>query len=173
MLGFLERNFYKCPRNVKEQVYNALVRPLLDYGCTAWDPYRGYQTNKLELINKRAARFVTGNHIRTHGETSRNMRTLGWTPLSERRAKIKLVMLHKIRSNDIEIASDDLCPTNCHRFPMNYRRTHSTVDSHLHSFFPSTICLWNSVPAQIKSSSTVTGFKRSLDTITIRSSYEN
>jgi len=59
------------------------------------------------------------------------MRTLGLTPLSERRAKIKLVMIHKIRSNEIEIASDDLCPTNCHRFPLNYQRTHSTVDSHL------------------------------------------
>ena len=174
MLGFLERNFYKCPSNVKEQVFNALVRPLLDYGCTAWDPYRGYQSDKLEMINKRAARFVTGNHIRTHGETSRNMRTLGWTPLSERRAKIKLVMLQRIKTNEIEITSDDLKLTDCPRFPMNYQRTQSsTVDSHLHSFFPSTIRLWNSVPTQIKSSTTVTGFKKSLDTITIRSSYEN
>ena len=93
-------------------------RPHLDYGCTAGDPYRGYQTDKLEQINKSDVRFVTGNHIRTHGGTSRNMKTLDWTPLSERRAKLKIVMLHKIRSNDIEITSDDLLPTNCPRFPI-------------------------------------------------------
>ena len=46
MLGFLERFFYKCPKNVKEKVFNALVRPLLDYGCTTWDPYRGWQSDK-------------------------------------------------------------------------------------------------------------------------------
>ena len=31
MLSFLERNFQKCPRNVKEQLYFALVRPLVEY----------------------------------------------------------------------------------------------------------------------------------------------
>ena len=69
MLSFLERNFNKCPQNVKENLFNALVRPLLEYGCCAWDPYRNKQINKLEMINKRAARFITGNHKREHGNT--------------------------------------------------------------------------------------------------------
>ena len=38
MLSFLERNFSKCPPKVKENLYNALVRPLLEYGCCVWDP---------------------------------------------------------------------------------------------------------------------------------------
>ena len=50
------------PPQVKEQCYNSLVRPILDYGCTSWNPFRENQINKLELINKRTARFVTGNH---------------------------------------------------------------------------------------------------------------
>ena len=61
MLSFLERNFFRCPPKVKEQCYFALVRPLLEYGCTAWDPYRLGQIEQLEKVNKRAARFVTGN----------------------------------------------------------------------------------------------------------------
>ena len=59
------------------------MRPILDYGCTSWDPYRSYQIEKLELINKRAARFVTGNFSRVHGNTNKNMEILGWPPLSE------------------------------------------------------------------------------------------
>ena len=96
ILSFLERNFNKCPKNVKENCINALVRPILDYGCTAWDPFRILQIDKLELLNKRAARFVTGNNIREHGNTEKNMKLLGWPPLADRRSKIKLSMLYKI-----------------------------------------------------------------------------
>ena len=64
MLSFLEGNFSRCPPRVKEQCYFILVRPLLEYGCTAWDPYRSGQIDQLERVNKRAARFVTGNRLR-------------------------------------------------------------------------------------------------------------
>ena len=31
-LGFLRRNLYQCPRDVKEAAYRELVRPILEYG---------------------------------------------------------------------------------------------------------------------------------------------
>ena len=34
-LGFIRRSLNKCPENVKEQAYLALVRPQLEYGCFA------------------------------------------------------------------------------------------------------------------------------------------
>ena len=37
-LGFLRRNLYSCPREVKETAYKGLVRPVLDYGSSVWDP---------------------------------------------------------------------------------------------------------------------------------------
>ena len=37
-LGFLRRNLYSCPEEVKEAAYNGLVRPVLEYGSSAWDP---------------------------------------------------------------------------------------------------------------------------------------
>ena len=170
MLSFLERNFYKCPKHVKENLFNALVRPLLEYGCCAWDPYRIKQINKLEMINKRAARFITGNFVREHGNTNKNMETLGWSPLSERRAKIKLIMFYKIQSNQVHIATDNLIENP--RKPLNFLIPYSSVDAHLYSFYPSTIRLWNSLPASLKSSSSVSAFKSSLDKhSTIRASY--
>ena len=39
------------------------------------------------MINERAARFITGDQNREHSKTNTNMKTLGWAPLSERRAK--------------------------------------------------------------------------------------
>ena len=37
-LGFLRRNLYSCPQEVKEAAYKGLVRPVLDYGSSIWDP---------------------------------------------------------------------------------------------------------------------------------------
>ena len=38
MLGFLNRNLYHAPQNVKEYVYKTLVLPSLDYCSAIWDP---------------------------------------------------------------------------------------------------------------------------------------
>ena len=37
-LGFFRRNLTACPRDVKESAYKGLVRPILEYGSSVWDP---------------------------------------------------------------------------------------------------------------------------------------
>jgi hypothetical protein len=39
-LGFLRRNIYRCPQDIKAQAYKSLVRPHLAYASALWDPYR-------------------------------------------------------------------------------------------------------------------------------------
>ena len=60
-LGFIMRNFYPCPKHVKESAYKTLVRPLLEYSSAAWDPYTKNLTNQIEKVQKRAARFVSND----------------------------------------------------------------------------------------------------------------
>ena len=64
-LGFLRRNLFSCPQDVKEAAYKSLVRPVLENGSSVWDPHcNGLNTlnGKLENVQKRAARFVTRNY---------------------------------------------------------------------------------------------------------------
>ena len=58
-LGFIKRNLHSCPEEIKSRAYTTLVRPMLEYSSAAWDPYRKYQVNCLEMVQRRAARFVT------------------------------------------------------------------------------------------------------------------
>ena len=37
-LGFLRRKLYACPQEVKEAAYKGLVRPVLEYSSSVWDP---------------------------------------------------------------------------------------------------------------------------------------
>ena len=61
-LGFLWRNLFSCPQDVKEAAYKSMVRPILEYGSTAWDPHCNGLNDELENVQKRAARFVTRNY---------------------------------------------------------------------------------------------------------------
>ena len=162
MLSFLERNLQKVPQHVKIQSYNALVRPLLEYGCCAWDPHTAAQVDKLELIHKRAARFVTGNRARIHGATQANMASLGWTSLQERRAKIRLTNFFKIKEGLLHTPTDDLVPASSSRKGPNFSVPYSRVDAHKFSFFPNTIRQWNSLPSSVKSANSLDLFKSGL-----------
>ena len=60
-LGFLRRNLHSCPQEVKEAAYK-IGAPSLDYGSSVWDPPGVVLQEELESVQKRAARFVTGNY---------------------------------------------------------------------------------------------------------------
>ena len=62
-LGFLRRNLYSCPQDVKEAAYRRLVRPTLEYGSSVWYPHTHGLHEELEKIQNRAERFVTGNYV--------------------------------------------------------------------------------------------------------------
>ena len=64
-IAFLRRNLYNCPSHTKAQSYQTLVRPILEYASSASDPYTQSNINKLEGVQRRAARFVTGDYRTT------------------------------------------------------------------------------------------------------------
>ena len=44
-------------QHIKQSAYTTLVRPLLEYSSSVWDPHIKTLVNKIELVQKRAARF--------------------------------------------------------------------------------------------------------------------
>jgi len=59
-LRFVQRIFRNCPEIVKETGYVALVRPLLEYCAPVWSPHVATQIDTIEMVQRRAARFVKG-----------------------------------------------------------------------------------------------------------------
>ena len=79
-LGFLRRNIKTNSRSVKETAYKSLVRPLVEYASPAWDPYTAKDINRLEMVQRRAARYVTGRYHNRSSVTDM-LGELGWTSL--------------------------------------------------------------------------------------------
>ena len=86
----LQRNLVKCSPSVKCSCYTTLVRPILDYACTVWSPYHQQNIYKLEIVQRRAARFVMNNFNKT-ASVSEMLNHLQWETL-ENRSCTKLLM---------------------------------------------------------------------------------
>lgn len=89
MLNFLRRNFRQAPPKVKEALYLSIVRPILEYGCSVWDPSTKANIDALERIQARAARFVTGDYDFTK-RSADICKKLGWPLLTVRCKYLRL-----------------------------------------------------------------------------------
>ena len=101
-LGIWRRNLYSV----------GLVRSVLEYGSSVWDPHTHGLQEELEKVQNRAARFVTGNYDMTG-----ILGQLKWESLKKRRNDSRLLLLYKgLKPKPFKgkarIPTDDLIPKN-------------------------------------------------------------
>ena len=97
IVGFLRRNLRNCPSGCKRNAYLSLVRSVLEYGATLWDPHLHKDINKLEQVQRKAARFVSGDYkYCTPGSMQKLLRKLDLSPLQVRRQQLRLTFLFKV-----------------------------------------------------------------------------
>ena len=157
-LGFLRRNLHSCPQEVKEAAYKGLVRPVLDYGSSVWDPPGVVLQEELGSVQKRAARFVTGNYDYETGSMTGILGQLKWESLKKRRKDNRLILLYKGLKGKASVPTDDLIPkTRCCRnqHSMAFQTPIANTDVYKGSFFPQTIRDWNALPDSLISSAEV------------------
>ena len=146
-LGFLRRNLRIYSVKAKEQAYLTCVRPILEYSCTVWDPYRIYQQRQLEMVQRRAARFVC-NHYRQTSSVTNIMAGFDWEHLLNRRRAFRMFMFFfKMHSGIVAIHPTLYLTPRQYHTSRKYYIPHSRIDQHAFSFFPSTVRLWNKLSA--------------------------
>ena len=89
--SFLHRNLRRSPEHTKDLAYKAMVRPILEYASTVWDPHTQDNVHKIKMVQRRAARFVKNQYDRNSSVTEM-LRSLQRQTLRERRAKTKVIL---------------------------------------------------------------------------------
>ena len=166
VLGVIKRNLWNYPNNVKITAYTAIVCPKLEYACAAWDTYLQKDIALLERIQRKAARFCSNNYHPTASVTEM-LQDLGWTSLELRRTMIRLNLLYKMsrKQNDIDVNNylqphSEVRTLGSHRY--RRRQDKATKNTYFYSFFPRTIRLWNTLPAEIVESNSLAVFNSKL-----------
>ncbi|XP_072044978.1 uncharacterized protein [Amphiura filiformis] len=102
MLGLVRRNLHKCSTKIRQQAYESLVRPHLEYSSPVWSPYTKKDIARAEAIQRRAARFVLQKYHRTKS-VSAMLNTLQWDTLEKKRQVASLILLYKMQNNIIAV----------------------------------------------------------------------
>ena len=97
---------------MKETAYKGLVRPVLEYGSSVWDPHTHALRKEPEKVQNRVARFVTGNYIFETGSMTGILGQLKWESLEKMRKDSRLILLYKGLKGKARIPTDDLFPNN-------------------------------------------------------------
>ena len=168
-IGFLKRNLQIHQQHIKANAYKTLVRPQLEYAAQVWDPYTSANKQKLERIQRRAARYVM-NDYKSESSVTNMLKELGWRSLEQRRADMRLILFYKILHNLVNIDFRHLLipPTRLtrHQHPLAFQIPSETRLYIQQSFLPRTIVQWNSLPASVATTPSLDAFKSAVRVLT-------
>jgi len=164
VLNFVRRNIYHCTPKVNALAYTSLIRPHLEYASAAWDPYTARDSHQLDIVQRRAARFVKRDYrqITSVSELSSH---LAWQSLEERRKNSRLSLFYKGLHGLAAVPVRELQhPTRCTRCSGTDTFTvmSSHVDAYKFSFLPMTVTDWNALPAFTRAKRSTDSFKKAL-----------
>ena len=169
-LAVLRRNVRVSSKTVKATAFTALVRPHVEYCSNVWDPYTKRLTQRVEMVQRRAARWVCSKYRRGPNCTgpTEMINHLSWPSLELRRKVARLTLLYKMTNNLVMMSTRSLlvrAPRGLRSVPPHALMSLSRIPTHLYqtnSFFPRTVADWNELPYQIASASSLEAFKASV-----------
>ena len=187
MLGLLRRNLKSCPLQCKRTAYLSLVRSTLEYGATVWNPYKEEDVKRLEKVQRRGARFITGDYkSTTTGCVTKMLADNDLQSLQERRKHLRLALLFKVINNKIpalpptkfltpkppgrkvtaktykDHITTNIVSNHTHNNTIPYKIPQATTPQYKNSFFVKTVIDWNHLDNTTATSTNIETFRSRL-----------
>jgi hypothetical protein len=158
---------FRLDRRSLETMYNAFVRPIMEYGDILWDTASetDHQLDELDVIHNNAERIVSGATARC--TTASLDHELKWKRLRDRRREHRLTLFYRVNNNKAPAYLGDLLPQRVQDRTHYGLRNRENLDIprprllvHKNSFFPVTSREWNDLDDQVKDAPSTTAFKK-------------
>ena len=155
------RCFYSKDPHLLFRALIAYVRPIIEYCCSVWCPFKLCEIRKVEAIQKRFTKRLKGLEDKSYKD---RLNFLKAESLELRRIKADLTMCYKILHNAVKMPSSEFFElrdgrsTRGHSLTI-YKPRHKT---NLEKFFFSSrvVKAWNKLPQHVANASNVNSFKR-------------
>ena len=170
LVGMIYRKFYQhSDTHTLLKLYLSIIRPHLEYASPVWDPYHKTEIEALESVQKFALKMCLKSWSTNYQQL---LLEASLPSLKTRRSAQKLSHLYKI-INKITHYPD--APIIRRKVPYSNRSInantvcipHANTAAYQHSFYPKTLCAWNSLPQEVTNCTSIAGFKRHLKALDI------
>ena len=127
-LGFIKCDIRtKSPAN-REMVNKTLVYPLVEYSSSVWSSNTHNNIYKIEMAQRRAARWKLNSYTRQAGVTEM-LTHLGWCSFEQRRNDSQLCLFYKVIHRLVAV---NLPPYVEHSTRISQKNSHSLVYRQIH-----------------------------------------
>ena len=163
ILGIIKRTFRSRDANTIRLLYTTLVRPILDYASTIWNPYLMGDIRNLEKIQRRATKLISSLHNLSYYQ---RLQQLNLPSLLYRRTRMDLIMTYKILHDMVSLNKNNFFtintnPTRSNGLKIYKHRCNTTIRRT--SFSQRVINDWNLLPHNVVTAPNVFIFKTELD----------
>ena len=129
-LGFIRRNIKTKSPKVRKMAYQTLVRSQLEYASAAWDPHIKDKNHKIEMTQRRVARWTTNDWDRETSVSSL-LHQLDWQTLEQKRSVTRFCLFYKtvyglVAAPRPHYKEPVVRPSRCNS--MNFRQLHTSKD---------------------------------------------
>ena len=168
ILGQIRRSFSFTDRDIVLKLYLTFVRPHLEYAVQAWTPWYESDIQLLEKVQMRAVNMIPG----LRGSYSDKLKTLGLLSLRDRRTRGDAIETYKILNgfqNTDPTTWFDTATRPDGAITRQVSSTHglrlrpSRLDLRKYFFSVRAAKTWNGLPDDVRSATTVNGFKSAYD----------
>ena len=117
------------PSQMLMYIYTSIIQPKIDYAISKWGYTTAHNINKVQLLQNRAARILTGNfdYVNTRGIDL--VKTLGVMNVTQRRDYFMIIMMFKSIHG---LVPDYICDEITMQRDITVRTTRSTVNNNVH-----------------------------------------
>lgn len=164
-LGLLKRRLHFSNKDTRLHAFKSLIRPSLEYASIIWHPHLTGLTNMLEMVQNKAARFVTSSYSRFISVSSLKAE-LDLATLVMRRRHARLSFFYSLYHSNTTFAQSHIFPAphtstrldHAHKVSPIFARTKKYQNS------PLVLCIneWNSLPSKIAEISDASMFHSAL-----------
>jgi ribonucleases P/MRP protein subunit RPP40 len=168
VLHMIQRNFHYRDRHTFVKLYKQYVRPHLEFSVPAWSPWQRADIDKLENVQKKAVRMVSGLAARDYLPRCEE---LGIQTLESRRLEQDLSLVYRFMTGRGNLQPETLFEKVVEREGARTRLAAGTNNLKLpaarteirRNFFAVRVVAgWNSLPDSVKQSSSCENFKIAL-----------
>jgi hypothetical protein len=159
-LGLINKVFLHKTKKSVLLLFKAYVRPILEYSSIIWNPYTARNINKIERVQKRMCKMISG--VR-HLSYQQQLEALNILSLQARRLRFQLISVFKIYKQSTNVRFSDFFSlakskmTRGHNAAVNIK--HAYTNYRLNFFTLSILEIWNKLPQTVIDSPNLLTFK--------------